>query len=196
MEYSGTWQEIWEKKGEMPGTKADIRIYDGWEKSTTTVKEIAERIVAVLDIKPADRVLEVGCGAGALSEYMYCDYIGIDRSRSLIKRNIEFYHNQCLVAEAADLPFKDAVFDKVFSWGVFLYFDNKNYAKRAIDEMVRVCKPGGKIFIGELAKESHQSRHCLFAESDFDNWNGWTILRGWAHPYENMRFNVVKEVSL
>lgn len=191
MEYSGTWQEIWEKKGEMPGTKADIRIYDGWEKSTATVQEIAEKIVRVLDIKSADRVLEVGCGAGALSEYLDCDYIGIDRSRSLIKRNIEFYGNQCLMAEAADLPFKDAVFDKVFSWGVFLYFDDKEYAKRSIDEMVRVCKRGGKIFIGELAKESHQPRHCLFTESDFDNWSGWTILRGWAHPYEDKRFNVV-----
>ena len=33
MEYSGTWKEIWTQKGAMEGTKEDIRVFDGWEKS-------------------------------------------------------------------------------------------------------------------------------------------------------------------
>jgi ubiquinone/menaquinone biosynthesis C-methylase UbiE len=196
MEYSGTWKEIWEQKGEMSGTKDDIRIYNGWEKSDTSIKEIADKIYKILDIQPSDKMLEVGCGAGALSEYFNCNYFGIDISSSLIKKCIEFYGKQCMVAEAADLPFKDGYFDKVFSWGVFLYFNDKDYAARAINEMLRVLKPGGTVFIGELAKTSHQPRHCLFSETDFDNWNGWDIIPGWASPYQNIRFNIVKRKAV
>ena len=43
----------------MEGTKEDIRIYDGWEKSTVDMKETAERIKALLDIKSTDKVLEI-----------------------------------------------------------------------------------------------------------------------------------------
>ena len=41
MEYHGTWKEIWTQKGAMKGTKEDIRIYDGWEKSTADMRETA-----------------------------------------------------------------------------------------------------------------------------------------------------------
>ena len=68
MEYSGTWREIWEQKGEMEGDISDLYIYDGWEKSKADIKIIADKITRELDIKPEDRVLEVGCGAGALAQ--------------------------------------------------------------------------------------------------------------------------------
>ena len=58
MEYSGTWKEIWTQKGAMEGTKEDIRIYDGWEKSTADMEETAAKIIKLLDIKSTDRVLE------------------------------------------------------------------------------------------------------------------------------------------
>lgn len=66
MEYSGTWKEIWTQKGEMPGTKDDIRIYDGWEKSDTEISFVADKIKNILNIEYADNVLEVGCGGGGV----------------------------------------------------------------------------------------------------------------------------------
>ena len=68
MEYSGTWREIWTQKGQMEGGIEDLYIYDGWEKSKGDIKATAERITEALQIKPSDRVLEVGCGAGALAQ--------------------------------------------------------------------------------------------------------------------------------
>ena len=91
MEYSGTWKEIWTQKGEMVGTKEDIAIYDGWEKSTTSMEEVAANIKCFLDIKPTDKVLEVGCGAGGLGRFLDCEYVGIDFSKPLTKRCMEFY---------------------------------------------------------------------------------------------------------
>lgn len=188
MEYSGTWLEIWTQKGEMEGSVEDIRVYDGWEHSNADIRKTAERITAELDIRHEDKVLEVGCGAGALAQYMDCQYIGIDFSPTLVKKHIEFFQNSVLVAPANDLPFKDGYFDKVFCWGVFLYFDSKEYARQAIEEMKRVCKGG--IFIGELPMRSHRQNHQLFTKDDFDAWKGWKISRGWSPPYEDDRFNV------
>ena len=73
MEYQGTWKEIWTQKGAMKGTRDDIRVYDGWEKSTADMRETAQRIINLLEIKPTDKVLEVGCGAGGLAQYMNCE---------------------------------------------------------------------------------------------------------------------------
>lgn len=82
---TGTWKEIWTQKGEMEGTKEDIRIYDGWEKSTADMEIAAKKITKLLNIKPTDKVLEVGCGAGGLAQYMNCEYIDIDFSSTLVK---------------------------------------------------------------------------------------------------------------
>lgn len=186
MQYHGTWKEIWTQKGAMEGTKADIRIYDGWEKSAADMGETAEKIIRLLDIKPTDRVLEVGCGAGGLAQYMECEYIGIDFSITLVKRCMEFYQKSAVLSEANDIPFKDMYFDKCFSWGVFLYFPDWDYTRQVIREMKRVTRQG--IFIGELPKESHDNKHQLYRESQFAG-EGFVTERGWSEPYCDIRFN-------
>ena len=186
MEYQGTWKEIWTQKGAMKGTKDDIRVYDGWEKSTADMQDTAQKIMKLLNIKPTDRVLEVGCGAGGLAQYMDCEYIGIDFSATLVKRCMEFYQKTAVYAEANDIPFKDQYFDKSFSWGVFLYFPNWNYTRAVLDEMKRVTKQ--EIFIGELPKMSHDSKHQLYTETQF-TCEGFLTERGWSEPYCNIRFN-------
>lgn len=188
MEYSGTWKEIWTQKGEMEGTKEDIRVFDGWEKSTADMKETADRIMEILDIKPTDRVLEVGCGAGGLAQYMDCEYIGIDFSKTLVNRCMEFYQKSAIYSEANDIPFKDKYFDKCFSWGVFLYFPSQEYVDQVISEMKRVTKNG--IFIGELPTVSHDSKHMLYQPEQFQKC-GFETMRGWSEPYCDIRFNAL-----
>lgn len=190
MEYTGTWKEIWTQKGAMEGTKEDIRIYDGWEKSTADMRKTAERIKKELNIKPTDRVLEVGCGAGGLAQYMDCEYVGIDFSETLVKRCMEFFQKSAIYSEANDIPFKDNYFDKCFSWGVFLYFPTKEYVKQVISEMKRVTKGG--IFIGELPMESHDAKHMLYTKEEFAQY-GFEVMRGWSEPYCDIRFNAVKK---
>ena len=191
MEYSGTWREIWEQKGEMEGDISDLYIYDGWEKSKADIKIIADKITRELDIKPEDRVLEVGCGAGALAQYLNCNYIGIDYSSSLIKKHISFFGNSVFHGEANDIPFKDNYFDKCFSWGVFLYFDSHDYAQKVVNEMVRVTKQS--ILIGELPEISHDSKHLLYKKDMFEN---WAIQDAWTEQYRGKRFIVSKKSNL
>jgi len=66
-EFSGTWQEIWNQKGMVEGTKEDVLEYGGWNKTITPASEIASKIIALLNIKETDKILEVGCGAGGVS---------------------------------------------------------------------------------------------------------------------------------
>ena len=190
MEYSGNWKEIWTQKGAMEGTRDDIRVFDGWEKSTADMKETADRIRNALNIKPEDKVLEIGCGAGGLAQYMDCEYVGIDFSKTLVSRCMEFYQKSAIYSEANDLPFKDQYFDKCFSWGVFLYFQDWHYTKQVIEEMTRVTKSG--IFIGELPKESHDTKHQLYQEEQFEKM-GFVTETGWSEPYCKLRFNAIRK---
>lgn len=188
MEYTGTWKEIWTQKGAMEGTKEDIRIFDGWEKSTADMEETASRIKKELDIQPTDRVLEVGCGAGGLAQYMDCEYVGIDFSKTLVSRCMEFFQKSAIYSEANDIPFKDKYFDKCFSWGVFLYFPTKEYVNQVISEMQRVTKEG--IFIGELPMQTHDKKHMLYTKEEFVK-KGFDVMRGWSEPYCDIRFNAI-----
>lgn len=94
-------------------------------------------------------VLEIGVGMG-------CDHSrwAASGSRSLTgvdltDRAIEFtrehlalqgLHSNLRQADAENLPFEDASFDLVYSWGVLHHSPN---TPRAIDEVLRVLRPGG-----------------------------------------------------
>ena len=61
------------------------------------------------------------------------------------------------MAEA--LPFQSESFDTVFHLGGINFFSDK---KRAIDEMVRVCRPGSKIVIADESEQAAKLIACLF----------------------------------
>ena len=44
-----------------------------------------------------------------------------------------------------DLPFRDASFDAIYSMGTIEHFDE---TERAVEEMARVLKPGGRAIVG------------------------------------------------
>jgi SAM-dependent methyltransferase len=181
-----TWKEIWTRKGRAEGTVEDLLAYDGYEATQVDMEEVASQIIRLLDIKKEDKVLEVGCGAGALAQYLDCAYVGIDYSPTLVQKHIEILKNSVLTGEAADLPFKDKSFDKVICYGVYLYFDNKEYAAKATEELLRVARKG--VLIGEIPMRSHRDEHLLFEKGEFE---AWDISDGFYDPYRKDRFNAV-----
>ena len=184
-----TWKQIWVRKGKAEGN--DLLAFDGYEATQVDMEEVARQITKRLDLQKNDKVLEVGCGAGALAQYLDCDYTGMDYSHTLVKKHIEILHNCVLTGEAADLPFKDHTFDKVICYGVYLYFDNKEYAKKATSELLRVAKKS--VLIGELPIRSHRKEHLLFTTDEFE---GWEISDGFYDPYRNDRFNAIYRYTL
>jgi len=98
------------------------------------------------------RVLEIGVGAGT-------DFInwvrrgahatGVDLTRAAIEAarerlELEGLNAELLVADAERLPFDDAAFDIVYSYGVLHHSPD---TARALSEVHRVLKPGGTALI-------------------------------------------------
>lgn len=100
------------------------------------------------------RVLEVSIGPGNNLPYLLNhpevkEIFGVDISPGQIKQCKAFsrrrgYPVELFLGEAEQLPFKDETFDTVFHVGGINFFSDK---KKAIEEMVRVAKPGTKIVI-------------------------------------------------
>jgi len=132
----------------------------------TTLQIVGEELCEALDLHSGQRVLDVPAGNGNVSlaaARRWCDVVATDYAPSLLERgreraaaerlNIEFRE-----ADAEALPFQDGSFDVVVStFGVMFTPDQD----RAAAELIRVCKPGGKIglanwtpdgFIGQLFK--------------------------------------------
>ncbi|MCZ2721219.1 class I SAM-dependent methyltransferase [Marinomonas sp. 15G1-11] len=102
----------------------------------------------------ANSILDVGCGNGLLLSKLLskcAHYAGIDYSEAMIgeaKKLLPagtFYQSQ-----ASQLPFDDNEFERVLSYSIFHYFPSYQYALDVIKEMIRVCKPGGVILIGDI----------------------------------------------
>jgi len=121
-------------------------------------KNVRDKLVSLLELKPSHRVLNVGCGTGSDSIYILRKLhnpkgklINLDLSLGLLKIARKKLgpanrKNEFVRANASYLPFKDATFDSVFHFGGINVFSEK---KRSIDEMCRVVRPGGRVVIGD-----------------------------------------------
>lgn len=104
--------------------------------------------VGQLPFQSHDRILELGCATGELTEYMaaqgYC-VTGVDASRRMIravKQPGALAEYQ--LADALALPFADDSFDGVISASLL---NVVNDPLALLREMARVCKPGGHVSV-------------------------------------------------
>jgi ubiquinone/menaquinone biosynthesis C-methylase UbiE len=115
------------------------------------VMMVAEELAESLKIMPDERVLDVACGSGngalAAARRSWGNTVGVDFVPALLERGreraeVERLEVEFVEGDAAELPFEDAGFDVVTSiFGAMFAPDQE----KAAAELLRVCKPGGRI---------------------------------------------------
>jgi SAM-dependent methyltransferase len=119
---------------------------------------VAEDLCRKVDPRPNERVLDVACGSGnlaLLAARRYCDVTGIDIAENLVDRArkraaAEGLEIDFRVGDAQALPYPDESFDVVTSiFGVMFAPDQE----RAARELLRVCRPGGRIALASWMPE-------------------------------------------
>jgi ubiquinone/menaquinone biosynthesis C-methylase UbiE len=94
-----------------------------------------------LQVRPRERVLEIGCGMGVNAEHCTGRYVGVDINELMLKKGKEKYHRGILLqAVAARVPFPAGTFDKVVLTYVLSGIPNN---RSALQEALRVVKPDG-----------------------------------------------------
>ncbi|MFH1351156.1 MAG: class I SAM-dependent methyltransferase [Pseudomonadota bacterium] len=141
--------------------KKSAKLYESWCQSAhgRAMDKFAEdSIITLMDPRPGDRVLDIGCGQGnhlLFLNRLGLNISGIDASPYMISRARERLGNRCFLKTAAaeDLPFDDNEFDLVILVNTLEFLDDPLQALR---EAGRVAK--NKVFIGAM---NSLSWHCL-----------------------------------
>ena len=131
-----------------------------------TLQIVGENLCEAVNLRAGERVLDVAAGNGNatlaaarhFAEVTSTDYVPSLLERGRARAEAEGLQVTFREADAEALPFADSTFDVVLStFGVMFTPDQA----RAAREMLRVCRPGGRIglanwtpasFIGELFK--------------------------------------------
>jgi len=113
----------------------------------------SELILSLLDPKPGEMILDAGCGTGVFTlEFLDrgSQVVGLDISQpmlNLARRNLASLPFQAVRGDMLNLNFQDGYFDKVVSITALEFIAD---AKRAIDELFRVTRPGGRVVVATL----------------------------------------------
>lgn len=179
------WKSIWDKKGLAP--QAPLHHVDGFDLLTEDEWDaMVSQVTRPLNFKKNDSILECGCGAGAFLASLTrlhsgLEITGVDYSESLLTIARQHLKGQFHFGDMTHMAFlSDNTFEHTLSFSTFHYLSSEEAAGKAVSEMVRVTKPGGKIYLGEvsdkekyaLAKEirkvSHQA-HKKVSSQDLDH---------------------------
>ncbi len=139
------------------------------------VSDLGGAALDLLDPKMGERILDVGCGDGALTHKIVergSDVVGVDNSPELVAaaRAIGL---DVLEMDAADMTF-DAQFDAAFSNAALHWMLDKD---RVAQATFRALKPGGR-YAGEMGGDGNLAklRQTLDAE---------LVARGYPPPLES-----------
>jgi 2-polyprenyl-3-methyl-5-hydroxy-6-metoxy-1,4-benzoquinol methylase len=154
------WKKFWNEKGGEENPFAQVARIGGQTQHDEDLLElIVEHIVAMLDLKSDEVLLDVCCGNGLLTSKLakHCKkVIGIDLSEVLINHakhmypEIEFICADALELNSSTICKQYSSIDKINLCFSFQYFDSYELGKRVIENLLPFLKQDGKIFLGDI----------------------------------------------
>jgi demethylmenaquinone methyltransferase / 2-methoxy-6-polyprenyl-1,4-benzoquinol methylase len=128
-------------------------------------------LVAAIDPRPGQRVLDVATGTGLVAFELArrggCEVIGLDQSaemlagarRRLLEHPALAGRVSFVAGEAERLPFEDNAFDALTFTYLLRYVDDRRATMR---ELARVVKPGGRIGMVEFGVPGNPALRALW----------------------------------
>jgi arsenite methyltransferase len=119
---------------------------------------ITEQTIRRMDLKPGERVLDLGCGTGWAARLLarivgegpagFGQVVALDISDEMIRRgraaSRDFENLLFVWGSAQQIPWEENYFDKVLSVESFYYYPDQD---RTLAELFRVLAPRGRMFL-------------------------------------------------
>ncbi len=142
---------------------------------------VRDKAIAKAGVQPGETAADFGAGSGFVSESLLdkgLSVIALDQSETMLKvMRHKFAHIdsfQCFQGDAEKVPIADTSVDYVFA---NMYLHHVEAPAKAIKEMVRILKPGGKLIITdldehefEILRTEHHDRWMGFKREDIKSW--------------------------
>ena len=129
-----------------------------------------------------DRILDYGCGYGRtlheLSEHGYSNLYGIDNSNNMINRGKKAYPAlQLIVNKATTIPFAENWFQAVILFGVLTCMPLDEEQLNLMQEISRVLKPRGIIYINDFLINYDARNVARYREIQQEKQYGYGVIR-------------------
>ncbi|MEM7302774.1 MAG: methyltransferase domain-containing protein [Pseudomonadota bacterium] len=171
--------EMWNQRLNASWSCAD------YAKIGVTLQITGERLADEADFSPGSRVLDVAAGNGNASLALarrFCTVVSTDYVQPLLDKgqaraSAEDLDIEFRIADAQNLPFADGAFDGVVSvFGAMFAPDQQ----RTASELIRVCRPGGKVALASWTPKSFIGRLCRTIGSHMSAAPGFRAPANWG----------------
>ena len=128
------------------------------EKMEAHHLNITEKTIRLMNLRPGERVLDLGCGSGWATRLLarivgegpegFGQVVGLDISDEMVRQaraaSKEFDNVMFVCGSAQQIPWEENFFDKMLSVESFYYYPDQS---RVLGELFRVMAPLGRMFI-------------------------------------------------
>lgn len=144
------------------------------ENEPHLIRDVLEK----LDLRPSDRLLEIGCGAGNVLiplSFMVAEATGIDHPKVVERLGKRFADSRLRLIGEDFLDYRSGPeegYEKILINSVLAALSDEAEAFRFVDKAAGLLIPGGRLLVGDVANVDKKKR---FLETAF----GRTFSREW-----------------
>jgi trans-aconitate methyltransferase len=158
------------------------------------VSDLGMPVVELLDPKPGERILDLGCGDGVLTKKLQdigCELVGIDSSPELVEAAMALGLDVA-VKDASEMDFNEE-FEAVFSNAVLHWVKEPDVVIRRV---VRALRPGGR-FVAECGgyRCIETIQLALVTELETRGYDGWAA-NPWYFPTDQEYGDRLRQAGL
>ncbi|WP_216830704.1 class I SAM-dependent methyltransferase [Alkalihalobacterium elongatum] len=158
---------------------------------------LTEKLVRSEQISTNTRILDIGCGTGQTSAYLYhhfkCQVIACDIHPLMLEKANKRFQQESLPIKAIygnseALPFQDDTFDIIISESVTSFTN----IKRSLKEYYRVLKPKGMLIAIEMTQGGALPIADIEKIKNFYTLEKVMTKEGWQQELEECSFSQIK----